>query len=233
MREAAWPQIRDDLSLSYTEVGILLGLPLIVANLIEIPIAFLGDTGLRKRLVVIGGAFFALAVLGMAVAPSFWILLGAFVMFSPASGAFVSLAQASLVDVDPARGEQNMARWTFAGSAGILAGTVAIGLAASVGMSWRAGFLLASVVAVLGVVGAARAPIHAPQSTEARSGMVSTLVEGVVWAIRSVRRGDVLRWLILLEVSDLVGDILLGYLALYLVDVGGASSAEAAFGVVV
>ena len=34
-------------------------------------------------------------------------------------------------------------------------------------------------------------------------------------------------------VIALVGDIMLGYLALYLVDVGGASEAVAAFGVVV
>jgi FSR family fosmidomycin resistance protein-like MFS transporter len=43
----------------------------------------------------------------------------------------------------------------------------------------------------------------------------------------------VLRWLVLLQLTDLLGDIFLGYLALYLVDVAGASPAFAGIGVAV
>jgi FSR family fosmidomycin resistance protein-like MFS transporter len=43
----------------------------------------------------------------------------------------------------------------------------------------------------------------------------------------------VLRWLVLLEFADLMLDVLLGFLALYLVDVGGATPAQAGLAVAV
>ena len=49
--------------------------------------------------------------------------------------------------------------------------------------------------------------------------------------VGSLRRLDVVRWLVLLEMSDLMLDGLLGYLALYFVDVAEASEAVAALGV--
>jgi FSR family fosmidomycin resistance protein-like MFS transporter len=52
-----------------------------------------------------------------------------------------------------------------------------------------------------------------------------------VW--RALRRGDVLRWLTLLAFSDLMLDVLLGYLALYFVDVTGVTSSQAATAVAV
>ena len=63
-------------------------------------------------LVLGGGLCFALALALAAVAPSFWTLLVAFSLLYPASGAFVSLSQAALMDLEPDRREHNMARWT-------------------------------------------------------------------------------------------------------------------------
>ncbi len=40
-------------------------------------------------------------------------------------------------------------------------------------------------------------------------------------ALSALRRGEVLRWLVLLQFSDLMLDVLLGFLALYFVDVAG------------
>lgn len=40
----------------------------------------------------------------------------------------------------------------------------------------------------------------------------------------ALRQKEVLRWLVLLEFSDLMLDVLLGFLALYFVDVAGFSS---------
>lgn len=56
---------------------------------------------------------------------------------------------------------------------------------------------------------------------------------GLVDALRALRRGEVLRWLTLLEFSDLILDVLLGFLALYLVDVAGATPAQAGMAVAV
>lgn len=42
-QETAWPLIRTDLGLSYAQVGMLLGLPGVVGNLVEPVIGILGD----------------------------------------------------------------------------------------------------------------------------------------------------------------------------------------------
>jgi FSR family fosmidomycin resistance protein-like MFS transporter len=141
-REAAWPLIRTDLGLSYAQVGVLLGLPNVIGNLVEPCLGILGDVWRRRILILGGGAVFMLALLLTALSQEFPVLLIAFVLLSPASGAFVSLSQATLTDTDPARHEHNMARWTFAGSLGVVAGPLALGATATLDLGWRGLFLL-------------------------------------------------------------------------------------------
>ena len=62
-REAAWPLIRSDLGLSYAQVGMLLGLPNVIGNLVEPALGILGDVWRRRALIVGGGVAFALALL--------------------------------------------------------------------------------------------------------------------------------------------------------------------------
>jgi FSR family fosmidomycin resistance protein-like MFS transporter len=57
--------------------------------------------------------------------------------------------------------------------------------------------------------------------------------EGMREALRAFKRRPVLRWLALLQASDLMLDVLFGYLALYFVDVAGATVAQAALAVTV
>jgi FSR family fosmidomycin resistance protein-like MFS transporter len=52
-------------------------------------------------------------------------------------------------------------------------------------------------------------------------------------ALSALRQGGVARWVALLEISDLLLDVLTGYIGIYLVDVAGASPAEAAVAVAV
>jgi FSR family fosmidomycin resistance protein-like MFS transporter len=52
-------------------------------------------------------------------------------------------------------------------------------------------------------------------------------------ALEALRRRSVIRWLVVLEATDLMGDVLLGYLALYFVDVVGLSPIGAAVVIVV
>ena len=52
-------------------------------------------------------------------------------------------------------------------------------------------------------------------------------------AVSALRRGDVRRWLLLLEVADLLLDVLSGFLALYLVAAARATPAQAALGVAI
>ena len=77
LREAAWPSIRTDLDMSYLLVGLVLGLPGVIIGPFESVLGVLGDTKQRKRIMVVGGFFFALAILLMAVSVNGWMLLGA------------------------------------------------------------------------------------------------------------------------------------------------------------
>ena len=130
-REAAWPLVRDDLALSYTQIGLLLSVPNVVALVVEPALGLASVTWRRRALVVGGGLCFALALGLAAGAPSFWVLLVAFSLLYPASGAFVSLSQGALMDLEPERREHNMARWTLAGAVGAVL-NVATGRQASV-----------------------------------------------------------------------------------------------------
>jgi FSR family fosmidomycin resistance protein-like MFS transporter len=238
-REAAWPLIRADLGLSYAQVGLLLGLPNVVGNLIEPTLGILGDVWRRRVLVLGGGAVFAVALLLTASSQDFPTLLASFVLFYPASGAFVSLSQANLMDMDADRHEQNMARWTFAGSVGVVAGPVALGVAATPGLGWRGLFTLFAglTLALLALVYRARPPTpprsHTPTLPHSHTPPVSSLSlkQGVMDALRALRRVEVLRWLTLLQFSDLMLDVLLGFLALYFVDVVGVTPARAGMAV--
>ncbi|HUS15224.1 MAG TPA: MFS transporter [Chloroflexia bacterium] len=230
VREAAWPLIRTDLGLDYAQVGILLGLPNFLASLIEPAFGILGDVWRRRALILGGGVVFSAALALVAVSPNFLILLAAFIIFSPASGAFVSLSQATLMDLNPARHAHNMARWTFAGSVGVVTGPLALGAAVALGIGWRGLFLgLAALSgAVLLLTWRQRFP-PASADPEAEPGFRA----GVRNAGRALRRPAVLRWLTLLEFSYLMLDILLGFLALYFVDVVGVSPEQAAGAVAV
>src|SRR5947208_2848400 len=193
-REAAWPVIRDDLSLDYVQIGILLSLPLLVANIIEIPLAFLGDTRHRKLVIVAGGGVFIASVLLVGLSGSFWPLLVALLLFSPASGAFVSLAQASLADVDAGRREQNMARWTAAGSLGVLGGAFAIGLVGGLDEGWRLVFFAIAALSAIVLTVAAHQPVGVTAAAEEAQPLWAGLRQSLVWALKSLQRPDVIRW---------------------------------------
>ena len=212
VREAAWPLIRTDLGLSYVQVGLLLGVPSLVSSIVEPFLGILGDVWRRRVLILGGGVVFALALLLAALSQSFSILLIAFILFYPASGAFVTLSQATLMDVDPDRHEQNMARWTLAGSLGTVTGPFILGALA---------LILVLVVSRLRFANGQR-----------ESGGAS-FKAGMMEALRALRRGEVLRWLTLLQFSDLMLDVLLGFLALYFVDVVGLTPSVAGTAVAV
>ena len=222
-REAAWPLIRDDLSLSYTQIGLLLSVPNLVSLVVEPVLGIASVTWRRRALVLGGGLCFALALGLAAGAPSFWVLLVAFSLLYPASGAFVSLSQAALMDLEPGRREHNMARWTFAGGVGVVLGPLALAGLALVGLGWRELFV-AFAVAALGLVLLLR---RSPESTDGEER------PRLRDALRAIRSREVFRWLFLLELSDLLGDVLLGFLALYFVDAVGSSRATGGLAVAV
>jgi MFS transporter, FSR family, fosmidomycin resistance protein len=233
VQTAMLPALRADLGLSYSQVGLWLGLPVVIGTLIEPLLMLLGDTGLRKRLVVGGGLAIALSLLLVAGARSFPVVLLAFCVSYPASGAFVSLSQATLMDLNPGREPQGMARWSVAGSFGNLLGPLLVAGGFALALGWRWVYLMLALFALLLtlVVLPRPFPTHLAEQTttdRTKSGMYLEITNNLWAAIRNLR---LLRWLVLLELSNLLLDVFTGYAALYLIDVTGFTPAQASLAV--
>jgi MFS transporter, FSR family, fosmidomycin resistance protein len=221
---AAWPLVRDQLKLSYLEIGLLLSLPSLFGSLLEPIFGLLADTGRRNSLMLWGGVSFAVALLLFAGSTGFWPLLLALMVFNPASAAFVSLSQVALAEHDPARLEHNMARWALAGSLGNVVGPLLIGASVLLGLGWRVVFLVLVVLTLLLLwlswrVMAATAATAIDKAVKASNSLVHELTNGLGRAWQALRHTGVWRWLLLLEAVDLLLDVFRGYVALYFVDV--------------
>lgn len=233
VKSAALPLIRRDLGLSYGQIGLLESAPLLLGSIMELPLGILAGHGRRRRrAVLLGGAAFILTLIGAAAARSFAGLLVAFVLFFPASGAFVSLTQSGLMDADPGRREQHMARWELAGSAGSLAGPVLVIAVLAAGGGWRSAYLALAAAAAAAWLGVARNP-PVPVPADGPGADPAAGTAAVRRALGALRQPGVVRWLVLLQVSDLLLDVFTGFLALYLVAVAHATPEQAALGVAI
>ncbi|MCC6297774.1 MAG: MFS transporter [Anaerolineales bacterium] len=230
--EVAWPLLRDDLHLTYTQIGLLLSLPGIVAAFIEPFIGILGDVWRRRALILFGGILFTLSLIVTSASASFILLLSSFILFNPSSGAFVNLSQANLMDSDTTRHEQNMARWTFAGSLGVLTGPILLGLFVYLGLGWRGTYALLASLSTLCLLAAWKLLPPDKVSSPPFPSM-SLVLDGFRAAFAALKRKEVWRWLLLLEFADLMMDVLFSFLALYFVDVGKATQAQAGIAIVV
>ncbi len=236
---AALPLIQHDLRLSYGQIGLLASVPILAGGALELPLGILaGGAGRRRRVILGGGLVFILSLLAVAGTRSVAAALAAFTVFYVASGAFVSLTQAELMEASPDRQAQVMARWDLAGSAGAVAGPLLLAAVLAAGGSWRAAYLVLAALAALAWLGSwlrdprrARGPGRRRRrgggqaEGPAAAGDGGDPAASVAGAARvrevmaALRDWSVLRWLVLLEVADLLVDVLTGFLALYLVDV--------------
>jgi len=238
---AALPLIRHDLGLSYGQIGLLASVPLLVGGALELPLGVLAGAGRRRRRVVLGGGIvFILSLLAVAGARSFIVLLVAFTVFYPASGAFVSLTQAELMEAWPDRQAQIMARWDLAGSAGAVAGPLLLTAVLAAGGGWRVAYLVLAALALAAWLGTCRfEPPPVPVAETADPAADRDPEPGVAWMTRvrevlaALRDWSSVRWALLTVVADLLVDVLTGFLALYLVDVAHLRPAVAALAIAI
>ncbi len=210
----------------------LLTVPNVASHLLEPGVGIRGDIWNRRALILGGGLFLTLSVALVAASPSFLVLLVAFCIGYPASGAFVSLSQATLMDYAPGRRDQNMARWGFAGYLGSLLGALSLAGWARAGAGWRGLFAVLSGTS-LAVLVAVWRPVVQVTRQRSRPLQRADIVQGVGAALELPRSLSVIRWLVLLEMADLTQDVLYGFLDLYFVDVAEVSEATAAVSVAV
>lgn len=222
VRQAAWPAIQSDFHLTYAAIGLLLTLPSLVGALLQPALGLLADTGRRRIIVALGGVAFAASLLITASAWAFLPLLAGFLLLDTASGAFVALSQAALVDLEPDRSARSMARWVLAGSLGVLAGPLLLAGALTLGLDWRPLFAALALLTLPLVLLARGTPEGAAGDDGLRG-----VFKAAMGALRQLR---VLRWLLILQLTDLMGDVFAGFLALYLVNVAAVSPLVAAAG---
>jgi MFS transporter, FSR family, fosmidomycin resistance protein len=228
VREATLPLIRDAYLLDYVQIGLLLSIPRIVANIIEPVLGILGDTRYRRHIIIIGGIVFAVQLLAIVISSNFLMLLVATCLLYPASGAFVALSQATLMDTDPQRHEQNMARWTLFGSLGVVLGPLMLSAVLALGMDWRSIYVMLAFLTLPLVWMLFRSHIPYMPVTEDDEETPENLTwkQHVRRIVAVMRNWEVMRWVALLEFSDLMLDTLLAFLALYFVDVAGLTGVQ-------
>ena len=228
---AVLPAMRTEFMLSYAQVGLLLGLPHIFGTLIEPIIMLLGDTPLRKRLVIGGGLTILVSLVLIASVTSFPVLLLTFCIGFPASGAFVTLSQATLMDANPGREPHMMARWTLAGSLGSLLGPLFVAGGFALAFGWRWIFLALAILALALtlLVVTRKFPIHPKLVNQLPTTQDKSSSFKIIWKNlgEALRNPGLLRWIILLQLSDMLLDILTGYTPLYLTDVVGVTPTQA------
>jgi MFS transporter, FSR family, fosmidomycin resistance protein len=237
-KAAALPLFRHDLGLSYGQVGLLASVPLLAGGALELPLGILAGQGRRRRLAVLGGGLvFILSLLAVAASPSFVVLLAAFTVFFPASGAFVSLTQAELIDTWPSlTTAQLMARWDLAGWTGAVAGPLLVVAVLAAGGGWREAYLALAGLAALAWLGTC---LREPLPKRAVVEDDGDPEPDVAFAVRlrmvlaALRDWSTVRWVLLIDVADLLVDVLTGFLALYLVDVAHLAPAIAALAIAI
>ncbi len=231
--EAAWPLIRNDLHLNYVQIGVALSLPGFLANLIEPFLFAIADTWKRRVVILAGGIFFTISLALTGISTSFLFLLSSYILFHPSSGAFVSVSQASLMDLAPERREHNMARWTFAGSLGVFIGPILLGGAAYIGFGWRGMFLALALLSTFILAYAWKQIPNEKTEADETIPTFKDILNQFKSTFAAFKQWSIVRWLILLEFSDLMLDVLYGFLPLYFVDVARFTPAQAALSVAV
>jgi MFS transporter, FSR family, fosmidomycin resistance protein len=170
--------------------------------------------------IVGGGAAFAAGLVALALAGTSAVFLAATCVLYPASGAFVSLSQATLMDLAGGRRDLAMNRWVLAGGVGVLAGPALVAAAIGAGLGWRAPFLAMAAAAACLAAAVRRLPVRRAAAHGVRAGALE--------ALRLLARRPILRGLALLELANLQLDLMHALLGVYLVDTAGAGAAAAA-----
>ena len=219
---AAWPLIRDDLGLSYAEVGVVLAVPGFVGSALDPLIGAAADTARDERCCSSAGS-------PLRSRPRSRVGLDRLLDAAccPADRQPVNrrFRQPRAGNADGPRAGAPRAEHglvDLAGSFGYVGGPVILTVALWIGVGWRGALAGLALVALSLTLAARRLP-----SVFHRDG--GSLGQSLGAALRALRRREVLRWLAMLEAADLLLDVLFYFLALYLVDVAGWSVVEAAF----
>jgi FSR family fosmidomycin resistance protein-like MFS transporter len=158
------------------------------------------------------------------------VLLLAFGVLYVASGAYVNLSQATLIDLNSNRAEHTLARWTLLGSIGVTLSPLIVIAAFSIGYTWRSIYLACALIAAVFVVLLFKQKFESHDGARDESISIRKLGRSLIAALRN---RQMLKWIILTELADFMLDKLLEVTGLYFHDVAGVSLAGASAAVAV
>lgn len=218
------PLLRDQLGLSYEQVGLLFSIGALSGMIIEPGINILSDRT-PKRLWVIGGLL--LLAVGFALAGSttnFAVLLLAFALTSPAGCAGVGLSEATLIDTSPQDSMQTMARWTLMSSVGDLLSPLTVAVIITLPLVFPPWTTLCWLGAALWLgVALFVWPQRFPSRVISHHGADTPTVSVWVGLREALGNPLLLRWAVLSIIPSMMDEVFLGFTALYLRDVLHAS----------
>ncbi|MBV8694746.1 MAG: MFS transporter, partial [Ktedonobacteraceae bacterium] len=219
------PLLRDQLALSYEQVGLLFSVGALSSLLLEPILNLLSDRG-SKRWWILGG------LLGLALAfalagsiRNFIVLLVAFALIYPATGAAVGLSEAALIDSAPKDGARTMTRWTMMSSVGDILSPLVVAAFVALGLGWSALCWFAAILWLAAglIVWPQRFPHPAGLPDDNDTASDVSMLAGLRKALRDPL---LLRWAVLSLLPTMLDEVFIGFAALYLRDVLHASQIE-------
>nr|WP_281404422.1 MFS transporter [Pyxidicoccus fallax] len=197
----------------------------VLGALLEPPLLAMAHGRRERPMRVAGLAVLALTTLAAALAPSYWLLLAALMLYGPASGVGVNLAQAALVSANPERSEAVLARWTFLGYAGDLLAPAAVALSVALGFGWRGALFAVGLVALAQAVAASRVTGGAEHGPGEDEETEAPLREALRAALRC---RPLLAWSAVTVLCGLLDELLVGFGAIWMTERLGADATERA-----
>ncbi len=225
------PLVREGLHLSYQQVGLLLSAGPLSGALFD-PVLLLLSDRWSKRWLLRGGLLALAASFVLAgAAPNFLVLLLAEVLYFPAGGVVLNLAQAALIEQAAGGAERAMTRWTILGGVGDLASPLAVAGLLALGLGWRQSYGAAAALWLLALLliwpqrFAKPQPVSAAQPSDTLEETTEQPSIGLLAGLRAALRDSLLlRWTAIELLCTMVDEIFLGFAALYLRDVRHASA---------
>ncbi len=222
----ALPLLRDRLGLSYTQVGLLFTAAALSSMLIDPLINLWSDRRPKKAWILSGLVVLTIAYALIGYITNYGLLVLAFVISFPAVEAAVDLSQAVVIDAAPDESPRTMTRWTLLSSIGdflapLIVSAFVVWHLGWTGLCWLAAFLWLLPALIL-------APARFP--SRHKSTEVEEEDEIGIWASlrEAVRDPLLLRWSMLAVIPNMLDEVFLSFVVLYLHDVLHVSEAQIA-----
>ena len=155
----AVPAIIHEMGINYTRAGLFFTSGSL-AFLFSTPLGGIASDTLDRRILFAGVALlFAVGLIGLALAPTYGLILAAIFFFSLFGGSAISVGQSIMVDLDPARRGRLLTIQALFASLGSFAAPLLVALNYAGGASWRWPYVEAAILASLLFVAVALTPM--------------------------------------------------------------------------